>query len=134
MCRMRHKVNILAELNRFEFRDFLLVRFFSFLPLRVIHISVSRWTFHLSLRDSKTPQIFSAILRILVDLNNAVVWMVSILTLIFNPSSIFSDHFGTIPTVLTLIDITMTFILHSFLNLRLSASISLPIPSFSFTI
>ena len=40
--------------------------------------------FHWSLRDSKSPQVSMTLLSILTNLNNAVVWMVSIFPLIFN--------------------------------------------------
>ena len=32
--------------------------------------------FHWSLSDSKSPQVFRALLRILLDLNDAIVWIV----------------------------------------------------------
>ena len=44
--------------------------------------------FYWSLSDSKSPQVSRTFLSILADLITAVVWMVSILPLIFNSSSI----------------------------------------------
>ena len=44
-------------------------------------------TSHRSLSDSKSPQVSRTLLRILADLNNAVVWMVSTRPLIFKSSS-----------------------------------------------
>ena len=43
--------------------------------------------FHWSPRDSKSPQVSWSLLSILVDLNNAIVWVVSALPPIFNSSS-----------------------------------------------
>ena len=44
--------------------------------------------FYLNLRDSTFPQVARILVRILVILNNVVVWMVSIRVLISNSSSI----------------------------------------------
>ena len=59
--------------------------------LRVLHVSVSLWS--LSLRDSKSPQVFRTLLGILAYLNNAAVGMVSILLLIPKSSSLFFQAF-----------------------------------------
>ena len=45
--------------------------------------------FHWNLSDSKSPQIPGALLSILADFNNAVVWMVSAHPLISNSSNLF---------------------------------------------
>ena len=50
--------------------------------------------FHWSLSDSKSPQVFGTLLSIQTDLNNAVVSVISILSLIFRSSSLFSQTFG----------------------------------------
>ena len=54
----------------FMFHSFLLLLLFAnFLHQRQLMI------FHLSLRDSKSPQVSRTLLSILADLNNAAVWM-----------------------------------------------------------
>ena len=52
--------------------------------------------FHWSLSDSKSPQISRTILRILTDLNNAIVYMVSHSPLIFKSSNSFTKPLGTV--------------------------------------
>ena len=54
-----------------------------------------------SLSDSKSLQVFRILLRILVDLNNAVVWMVSACFLISKSSSTFTKPLGIVPSVST---------------------------------
>ena len=49
----------------------------------------------------------------MVDLNNAVGWMVSIFPLIFNPSSISSNPLGNVPSALITIGINITHMFHS---------------------
>ena len=70
--------------------------------------------FHWGLSDSKCPQVSSSLLSILVNLNNAVVSMVSILPLIFYSASPFSKPFRTVPSVPNIIDITISFIFYRF--------------------
>ena len=52
--------------------------------------------FHWSLNDSKSPKVSRTLLSILLDLNNAVVWMVST-PFISKSSSPFINHLVTIP-------------------------------------
>ena len=54
----------------------------------------SWWSLHWSLSDSKSLQVSRTLLSILANLNNAVVWMVLILSLIFNSFSLFFQTFG----------------------------------------
>ena len=70
--------------------------------------------FHQSLRDSKSPQVSSILLRILADLNNDVVWMVSIGPLICKSFRPCTKPLGTVPGLLITVGITVTFMLHSF--------------------
>ena len=54
--------------------------------------------FHKSLSDSKSPQVSRTLLSILADLSNIVVWMVSVLPLISNSSSLRTKIFEVIPS------------------------------------
>ena len=72
--------------------------------------------FHWSLNVSKSPKVFITLLHILADLNNAVVWMVSILPLISNFSCLSFKLSGTFPSALTTIGITVILIFHSFFS------------------
>ena len=57
-----------------------------------------RWVvFYLSWSDSKVPQVF----RILVDLNNPVVYMISIFYLTSNSANLFHKPLGTVPNAPT---------------------------------
>ena len=71
--------------------------------------------FHWSLSNSNSLHVSRILLNILDDLINAAVWMVSILPLIFNSSSLFSKPFDTIPRASSTIGIALTFIFRSFL-------------------
>ena len=72
--------------------------------------------FHWSLSDSKSPQVSRTLLSILVDLNNAVVRIVSVRL----PLSIFSRPFieplAIVPSARTRICITVTLNFHSFFS------------------
>ena len=70
--------------------------------------------FHWSLSDSKSRQVSKTILSILEDLNT-VAWMVSTHPLIYNASSPFNNPFVIAPSAPITIDITVTFVFHSFL-------------------
>ena len=71
---------------------------------------VFRW----SLSDSKSHQVSRALLSILPDLNNAVVWMVSTRPLISKFSSSFINPSMIIPRETIAIGINVTFMFHSF--------------------
>ena len=82
-------------------------------------------------RDSEWPQVSSTLLSILANLNNAVVWMVSICLHISKPSSpcTWWLYWARITT-----DITITFIFHSFFSSQArSKCLSLFLLSFSFS-
>ena len=88
---------------------------------------------HLSLRDSKSPQVTRTLLSILADFNNVVVWMVSTHPLIFKSFSSFINLLMTVSSAPITIGITVTFMFHSFFSsLARSRNISLFSPSFSF--
>ena len=72
--------------------------------------------FHWILRDNKCPQVSWTLLSIVADVNNAVVWMDSILPLISSSSSFSSMPFGTVPCPPTMTDITVTFLLLGFFS------------------
>ena len=78
--------------------------------LGVFHISI--W----SLKDSKSPQIFRALLRILADLNNAVVWKVT--------THLLMVLLVTVSRTPITIDIIVTFVFHIFFNLLSFFSLS----------
>ena len=90
--------------------------------------------FHWSLRDNKFPQVSRTLLSIMADLNNAVVWIVSTRPLIFKSSNPFTKLLVTVPRAPTTIDITITFMFHSFFNsLERSRYLFFFLPFFSFT-
>ena len=68
--------------------------------------------FHWILSDSKFPQDSKNLLRLQADLNIVVVYIVSILPLIFTSPSFFSKHLEIVPTAST-IRITVTFRFYS---------------------
>ena len=68
--------------------------------------------FHWSLTDSKSPLISWPLLRIIPNLNNAGVWMVSTRSFIFKSSSLCINPLVTTSSV----KITVTFIFYSFLR------------------
>ena len=70
--------------------------------------------FHLSLSDSKSPQISWTLLSILAVLNNAVVWMVSTRSATSKFSSSFNDSLVTVPKAPITIAIIVTCMFHSF--------------------
>ena len=77
--------------------------------------------FHLSLRDSKSPQVSRSLLCILADLNNAVVLMVSTCPLISKFSSPGINPLVTEPRAPLSIGSIVTFIFHSFFNSLVSS-------------
>ena len=90
---------------------------------------------HRSLSDSKSPQVFWTLVSILANLNNAVVWMVSICPLIFKSSNARTDPLVHVPRVPITIGITVSLILHSFFSsLAKSRYLSFILLSFNFTL
>ena len=75
---------------------------------------VFRW----SVSDSKSPQVSRTLLSILVDLNNAVVWMVLTRPLISKSSSPFNNPLVTVPRAPITTGINATFMFHVFFNSR----------------
>ena len=65
--------------------------------------------FHLSLSDSKSPQVSRTLLSILAVLNNAVVWMVSTQPPTSKSSSPFNNPLVTVPKAPITIGIIFTF-------------------------
>ena len=70
--------------------------------------------FHWNLSDSKSPQVSRTLLSILVDLNNAVVWMVSTCPLISKSSTPFTHPYVIVPRTPITIGIIITFMFCSF--------------------
>ena len=75
---------------------------------------VSQW----GLSDSKSPQVSRTLLSILADLNNAVVWIVSIRPLISKSCRPFINPLETVPSVTTITDINDTFMFYNFIISR----------------
>ena len=72
--------------------------------------------FHLSLRDSRSLQVSRTFLSIVVDLINAVVWIVSARPPISNSFSPFSKPLLILPSAPITIGITVTHMFHSFFS------------------
>ena len=72
--------------------------------------------FHWNLIDRKSDQISRTLLGILAYLNNALIWMVSILPPISDPFSPLSKPSRTIPSTPITIGITVLLMFYSFLS------------------
>ena len=84
---------------------------------------------HWCLSDSKSSRVSS----ILADLNNTLVWMVSISPVIFNSSSPCTNPLVTVPRAPITIGINISFMFHSFFSsLARSRYLSFFSHSFSF--
>ena len=70
--------------------------------------------FHWSLSDSKCPQVSRIFLRIMIDINNAVVWMIFARIFISDSAIICTNRLVTVPSTPITIGITITFMLYSF--------------------
>ena len=69
---------------------------------------------HWSLSENESTQVSKTLLSILADLNNAVVWMISIRPLISMSSSPRTNPLVTVPRAPITIGFTDTFMFHSF--------------------
>ena len=81
--------------------------------------------FHWISGDSKSPLVSTTILNVLVDLNNAVVWMVSTRPLISNSLSSCTNYLVTVPSApitIGIIDTVLIIIIHSFRVFHISVS------------
>ena len=65
-----------------------------------------------------SPQVSKTLLSILIDLNNAVVWLVSVRPPISSTSSSLTKPLGTILKAPIIFGITVTFMLHNFFLLQ----------------
>ena len=81
-----------------------------------------------------TASLLKSLLGILVDLNNAVVWMVSTSLVISKSSSLFTNPSVTVPRVPITIGIIVTFMFHSFFFNSLARSRYLSVFSLSFNL
>ena len=72
--------------------------------------------FHLSLSDSKSPQVFRTRLKILAVLSNAVVWIVSTRLPTSKSSRLFYNPLVIMPNAPITIITIVTFMFHSFFN------------------
>ena len=70
--------------------------------------------FFWSLKESSSLQVSRTLLSILANLNNAVLWMVSILPPIFDSSNPLFNALETVPSAPTTIGITVTWMFHRF--------------------
>ena len=90
---------------------------------------------HWSLCDIKSLQVSWTLLCFLVDLNNAVVWMVFIRPVFFKSSSPFNNPSMTVPRAPITIHRNVTLMLHSFfISLARSRYLSFFFLSFNFTL
>ena len=72
--------------------------------------------FHWRLSDSKSPQVSRTLLSILAVFNSVIVWLVSTRLLTSKSSRHFNNPLLTVPKVLIIIGIIVTFMFHSFFN------------------
>ena len=88
--------------------------------------SHQRWlmVFHWSLSDSKSPQFLRTLLGILADLNNAVVWMVSLVLLFPSPCT---SPLVTVPKAPITTNINVTFMFHSFFQFPSKFEVFIPL-------
>ena len=70
--------------------------------------------FHGSLNEIKSPQVYKTLLSILADLNDAVVWMISVRPQISNSSIPVTKRLGIIPSAKIKTGITINFMFHTF--------------------
>ena len=96
--------------------------------LRVDQTTVSRRSFT---GVSKSPQVSRTFISILADLNDVVFWIVLIRPPIFNSSSTFSRHLGTVSSVPITMGNIVSLKFHNFLS-SLARSKYLCLFSFSF--
>ena len=85
--------------------------------------------FHWSLSDSKS-QVTRSLLSILLDLNNAVVWIVSIHPVISKSHSPYTNPLVTVPRAPITIGIILTFMFHSFFHSPSKAEVFKPLFTF----
>ena len=85
---------------------------------------------HWSLSDSKSSQFLRIVLCILNDLNNAVVWMVSTRHLISKSSSPCMNALVTAQRAPITIEITVTFMFHSFFHFPGKVFVHIPLLAF----
>ena len=90
--------------------------------------------FYWSLSDNKSPQVSRILLSILADLNNAVVWRVSIPPLISKSSSPFNNPSVTVPRAPITIGINVTFMFHSFFQFPGKVEVFIFLFTFIFTL
>ena len=72
--------------------------------------------FHWSLSNSKFPQVSRIFLRILVDLDNTIVWIIPARPLNFKTSSPFTKHLEIVSSAPITIECTVTFKSYSFFS------------------
>ena len=70
--------------------------------------------FHRSLSDSNSSQVSGTLLSILINFNNAVVWIFSTRSLISKSSNPCTNHLVTVTRAPITIGITVTFMFHCF--------------------
>ena len=85
---------------------------------------------HWSPSDSKSPQVSRTLLGILADLNNAIVWMVSICPLIPTSSSPCITPLMTVPSAPITIGITVAFMFQSFFQFLSKVQVFIPLFAF----
>ena len=85
--------------------------------------------YYTSLSDNQSPLVSRTLLSILADFSNSVVWIVSILPMIYSSSSLFSRFWGIVSRAKSIIGITITFVFH-----RLFSSLARSMYLYSFIV
>ena len=96
---------------------FIFFFFFFFTPWEFF-TPVLTVVFHWGLRDSKSSRVSRTHLSILDDFSSAMVWVVSILSLVYNLVNLLSKRLGNFPRAPTTIAITVTIMFHSLFSSR----------------
>ena len=101
-----------------------------FYSLSVFHISVSWWFFTGVLSNSKSHQVSRSLLCILADLNNAVVWAVSIRLVISKSYRPCNNHLLTVPRAPITIGIDRHFHVPQFFQFPCKVEVLIPLFAF----
>ena len=105
---------------------------YSIIIIRVFPISISRWFFHWSLSDNKSPQVSRTLLSILAVLNDAVVWVDPTRRLTSKSSSSFSNPLVSVPNAPITIGIIVNCMFHSFFQFPSKVEVIILLSFFQF--
>ena len=126
-------ITVVFMFHSFQLSKYYYYCYYYYSPCFIISLLVSFFLLlcqlvvsHLNLSDCKSPYLFRALLSLLADLDNALVPMISIFSLISNLASLFLKPQGTVLSMPTITGISIIFMLHSFFS-SLARSKYLPI-------